>query len=128
MFRSGFLIFIIPGSSLSKSSLSHTSSLQTIFKQIIINNKLSLYSNKSQINKFFNINSLKFLMMKLGLIYKEPSMLEKSLNSLNYFDIKTSNFLYEYILKTADLDQIISNQNDNFFLYIIKITKKFIIN
>lgn len=128
MFRSGFLIFIIPGSSLSQSSLSHTSSLQTIFKQIIINNKLSLYSNKSQSNKFFNINSLKFLMMKLGLIYKEPSMLEKSLNSLNYFDIKTSNFLYEYILKTADLDQIISNQNDNFFLYIIKITTKFIIN
>ena len=124
-FRSGFLIFILPGNSLSQASLSKTSSLQTIVKQIIINNKLTLYKKDYQ---NFNPNALKFFMMKLGLIYKEPLMLEQSLISLNHFDIKASNFLYEYILKSADLEQIMENKNDNFFLYIIKTATKFLIH
>jgi hypothetical protein len=123
MFKSGFLIFIITDENLESLNFNPTS-LSIIYKQIILNNKINLISNSC---KIFNMNSLRFIMIKLGIIYRELYLIEKAMENLKNYDLKTAHLLMQYILETSDLPQIVENVNDNFFIYMIKITINYII-
>lgn len=122
MFQSGFLIFIIRKANLTQYSLLQSKTIQQQYKQLIINNKISLVSNQ------FNLNSLKYIMIKLGILYKEFDLLNRGFDDIQFFDLKTANLLMEYILKSSSLSYIVTNLNDNFFIYTIKKTILFIIS
>lgn len=122
-FKSGFLIFIELKCSL-ECNQSTSIVLPELYKNLIINNKLSLFEQKDLVND----NSLKFLFFKLGLFYKEIYLINKGLINLKYYDLKTSHILMQYILQVADMKEVLENKYDNFYFTIIQKTITFLIN
>jgi len=123
MFKSGFIIFLISNKGLIQSK--DHESLPILYKKIFINNKINLIQNTYNI---FNMNSLRFIMIKLGIIYKEFYLIEKGMENLKNFDLKTAHLLMQYIVETSDLPYIVNNRNDNFYIYLIRTAINYIIN
>ena len=123
MFKSGFLIFLISNKGLILSK--DHESLPILYKKIFINNKINLIQNTY---KIFNMNSLRFIMIKLGIIYKEFYLIEKGMENLKNFDLKTAHLLMQYIVETSDLPNIVNNRNDNFYIYLIRTAINYMIN
>lgn len=117
MFKSGFLIFIFLKEHLI--CVKSFENLPNLYKNLLITNKINLMKNKFNI---VNMNSLRFMMIKLGIIYKEIYMIENGMNCLQNYDMKTANLLMQYILETSDIEYIVKNENDNFYIYIIRTT------
>ena len=122
MFKSGFLIFIYLKEQLI--SLNNPDNLPNIYKNLLINNKINLIKNKYNL---VNMNSLRYIMIKLGIIYKEIYMIENGMNHLQNYDMKTANLLMQYILETSDIDYVVKNENDNFYIYMIRTTITYLI-
>jgi len=98
--------------------------LPNLYKNLLINNKINLIKNKYNL---VNMNSLRYIMIKLGIIYKEIYMIENGMNHLQNYDMKTANLLMQYILETSDIDYVVKNENDNFYIYIIRTTITYLI-
>jgi hypothetical protein len=98
-------------------SVNDSNSLPILYKKLVINNKINLINNTY---KIFNMNSLRFIMIKLGIIYKEIYLIEKGMKFLQHFDLKTAHLLMQYIVETSDLSYVVNNLNDNFFIYLIR--------
>lgn len=122
MFKSGFLIFILLKEQLI--CVKNPDNLPNLYKTLLINNKINLIKNKYN---SVNMNSLRFIMIKLGIIYKEIYMIENGMNLLQNYDMKTANLLMQFILETSDIEYIVKNENDNFFIYIIRTTITYLI-
>jgi hypothetical protein len=122
MFKSGFLIFLITEKKLITSKDSE--SLPILYKNLVINNKLNLINNTY---KILNMNSLKFIMIKLGIMYKEFYLIENAMADLKGFDLKTAHLLMQYIVETSDLNYVVENLNDNFFIYSIRTALNYMI-
>ena len=98
MFRSGFLIFIY----LKEQLISINSpiyNLSNLYRKLLVNNKIHLINNRCE---FINRNALRFILIKLGIMYKEIFMIEVSLSSIQYFDLKIVHLLMQYILGIND--------------------------
>lgn len=122
MFKSGFLIFLITEKKLITSEDSVF--LPILYKNLVINNKLNLINDTY---KILNMNSLKFIMIKLGIMYKEFYLIEHAMADLKGFDLKTAHLLMQYIVETSDLKYVVENLNDNFFIYSIRTALNFMI-
>ena len=135
MLRSGFLIFILPPyPSITSSNTTsvvkrnkHISSLQIQITNLILSKHLPLYLSINKPKYQMNTNTLKYISIKLALIYKDFKMLSQHNLSLINHDTKVSNLLMNYILNTADITYILENKNDNFFIFVIKQTITFLI-
>lgn len=125
MFISGFLLFIKLQRDLESESILTTDSLSNIYRKLLINNKISLFAGKYN---YVNMNSLKFIYIKLGLLYKEINLVYRGMEDLKCYDMKTAHLLIQYILQTADLVYLTQNTNDNFYISIIRITIQYLIN
>jgi hypothetical protein len=123
MFKSGFFIFLITKDNLVTLH-NNSPSLSILYKQIVINNKINLINNTY---KIFNMNSLRYIMIKLGIIYRELYLIEKGMEGLENYDLKTAHLLMQYILESSDIPQVVQNENDNFFIYMIRIATNYII-
>jgi len=96
MFRSGFLIFIYLKDQLISIN-SPVYNLSSLYKKLLVNNKMNLINNKYE---FINPNALRFILIKLGIMYKEIFMIETSLSSIHHFDLKIVHLLMQFILGT----------------------------
>ena len=111
MLRSGFLIFILPPyPSITSSNTTsvvkrnkHISSLQIQITNLILSKHLPLYLSINKPKYQMNTNTLKYISIKLALIYKDFKMLSQDNLSLINHDTKVSNLLMNYILNTADI-------------------------